>query len=735
MRYSPILAVIGLLIPCAIGQATNVAELPRLPASHLQQPRTDWLIDPSPFEAGVYRGDRTDEIILSNGLIRRRFRLSPNAATIAFDNVVTGQAIIRGVKPEALVEIDGASYEVGGLKGQPDYAFLTPEWADSLEADPKAPRFTGFTVGETKERFPWKRVRHHAPGVKWPPPGVSLRMDYSLPGSGIRVAVHYELYDGIPALCKWITVNNGTNRVITVNRFTSEILAAVEYATAVEFTGLAYRTPNIHVETDMAFGGFTQANANIRNVHWETDPDYKTQVSYRRLNPCLLKVSPDLGPDQRIEPGGTFESFRAFVLPYDSYDRERQGLALRRMYRTVAPWVTENPLMMHVRWSDWKSVKRAIDQCADVGFEMVILTFGSGFDIENDRPDYLAKMKRYADYAAGKGIEIGGYSLLASRTIGGGNNVVMPAGKKPRFNHSPCLGSVWAKTYFAKLYNFFEQTGFRLLEHDGSYPGDECIATTHPGHRGRADSRWAQWRVISDFYKYCRAHGVYLNVPDFYYLTGSSKCGMGYRESNWSLPRAQQVIHTRQNIYDGTWEKTPSMGWMFVPLTEYHGGGATATIEPLDEHRDHYERMLYSNLAMGVQAAYRGPRLYDTSRTRDLVAQWVTWFKKHRDILESDVVHGRRADGRDIDWMLHVNPNLAQRGMVVVFNPLRRAVKKKIRVNLYYTGLTETAVIREQEGEPKTYVINRRDEVELPVEVGPESMTWFTISGQESRSR
>jgi hypothetical protein len=31
---------------------------------------------------------------------------------------------------------------------------------------------------------------------------------------------------------------------------------------------------------------------------------------------------------------------------------------------------------------------------------------------------------------------------------------------------------------------------------------------------------------------------------------------MGYRETNWSLPRAQQHIHARQNLYDGTWDKT-----------------------------------------------------------------------------------------------------------------------------------------------------------------------------------
>ena len=48
-------------------------------------------------------------------------------------------------------------------------------------------------------------------------------------------------------------------------------------------------------------------------------------------------------------------------------------------------------------------MRLAIDQCAEVGFEMVILTFGSGFDIENDDPAYLAQIKELADYAHAQG--------------------------------------------------------------------------------------------------------------------------------------------------------------------------------------------------------------------------------------------------------------------------------------------------------------------------------------------
>src|SRR5207237_6985285 len=122
-----------------------------------------------------------------------------------------------------------------------------------------------------------------------------------------------------------------------------------------------------------------------------------------------------------------------------------------------------------------------------------------------------------------------------------------------------------------------------------------CASTQHAHHRGLHDSQWAQWRTITGFYKTLRARGVYIHAPDYYFLSGSNRCAMGYRETNWSLPRERQILLGRQNIYDGTWENAPSMGWMFVPLVEYQGGGAAATLEPLSEHLDAYEAHLMQN--------------------------------------------------------------------------------------------------------------------------------------------
>jgi hypothetical protein len=692
----------------------------------------DWLVHKPKRKAVICRGsDPADrEVVLDNGLIRRVIRVQPNAATVAFDNLMTGEAMIRGVKPEALVELDNKSYEVGGLIGQEEYGYLRLEWLDKLTSNPDSFQIKGIKTGPIEARFGWKKKRYAA-DLPWPPPGVTVAFRYKPPAGKlpqVSIDIHYALYDGLPLISKWFTLHNKSDQPVRIDSFKSEILAMVEYESSVEEPP-HWTFPNIHVDSDYACHGMTAKSA-CKTTFWEKDPQYASQVNYQRLSPVLLESRPPLGPDFKVEPGERFESFRTFELALDTTERERKGLAIRRMYRTLAPWVTENPILMHVRYADEASVKRAVNQCADVGFEMVIMTFGSGFNAENTDPEYMAEIKSLVDYAHSKGIELGGYSLLASRRISDEHDVIHPETGKcggAIFGNSPCLCSEWGEGYFERITTFFETTGLDLLEHDGSYPGDVCASTEHPGHSGLNDSQWKQRQKIIDFYKWCRGQGIYLNVPDWYFLNGSNKTGMGYREVNWSLPRERQIILGRQNIYDGTWQKTPSMGWMFVPLVEYHGGGAAATLEPLSEHLDAYGAHLAQNFGCGVQACYRGPRLYDTDATRALVKEWVDLYRKYRHILDSDIIHVRRADGRHLDAMLHANPNLETKGFALVWNPLDKKVKENLKLPLYYTGLTDVAWVREKDGPPISLALDRSYHITVPVEIEPQTMTWYTI--------
>lgn len=553
------------------------------------------------------------------------------------------------------------------------------------------------------------------------PVGKVSALDYL---ADLKVNVHYELYDGLPLMSKWVTIENNGKQEIIINNIQSEHLMATEAES--EASGTSWKLPPIFTETDYAFGGMT-ANANAHVVEWQTDPSYTTQVNYALKNPTVLVCKPQAGINQELAPGKLFEGIRLWELVFDGSDRERRGLAQRKLYRTIAPWVTENPAIMHVSSADDKSVKEAIDQCADVGFEMVIMTFGSGANLEDTSAANLTRMKKLEDYARSKNIALGGYSLLASRSIDQKNDVVMPKpDMRPKFSKSPCLESEWGQNYFKGLHKYFESTGQMVFEHDGSYPGDICASTTHPGHKGLADSQWKQFTEIRDFYRWCRGKGIYLNIPDWYFLNGSSKTALGYREVNWSLAREYQEMIERQNIYDGTWEKTPSMGWMFVPLVQYHGGGAAATIEPLKEHLPHYEQRLANLFGAGVQACYRGPRLYDSPTTRNLVKKWVDFYKKHRAVLDGDIIHIRRPDGRDYDALLHTDPAGKEKGLLMVYNPLDEQITREIDVDLYYTGLKNKVMLTENDGVPKSQILNGT-KARLKVTIPAKSQHWFVF--------
>jgi hypothetical protein len=241
------------------------------------------------------------------------------------------------------------------------------------------------------------------------------------------------------------------------------------------------------------------------------------------------------------------------------------------------------------------------------------------------------------------------------------------------------------------------------------------------------DSQWKQTELQKVLYHWCNEHGVYVNAPDWYFLDGTNKIAIGYREVNFSLPREQQMILNRQNIYDGLWEKTSSMSWGFVPLTRYQGGGPEAVLEPLSEHLKDYKQFMMQYYGAGVQACYRGPRLYDTDSTKQEVINTINWYKKYRAILNSSLIHLRRADGRDWDGWLHVNPQLQTKGLLMLFNPLKQSIIRTITVPLYYAGLNCKAILKEKDGAPKKMTLNKNDELTLQFTLAPESYSWYVI--------
>ena len=202
----------------------------------------DWLIDGSPYKTEVNLSSDKKQIELTNGLLRRSFSLTPNGATIALDNLMTGQNELRAVRPEAVLVINGKEYPVGGLEGQPVHNFLTKDFLSGMQLCDSAFVLAGYTVSETKERFPWKPneawISNRYP---WPAPGKRITFTYRAPRKivdeckGLTIRIVYELYDGAPILSKWIEIENNGQKAVTLDSFKSEVLALVETAPKVHY--------------------------------------------------------------------------------------------------------------------------------------------------------------------------------------------------------------------------------------------------------------------------------------------------------------------------------------------------------------------------------------------------------------------------------------------------------------------------------------------------------------------
>ena len=692
--------------------------------------KTDWFLQPTAKKAAIFFENK--QLTLDNGLVRRVFILDPNASCISYTNLSSGQELLRSIEPEARLVLNGQSYNVGGLSGQKEKAYLKMDVEKFLHKKDSDFVFTNYSISEIKPFIHWNPNTcltnpHQATGKT-----VTLHFISNLPAlKNILVQVHYELYDGLPLITKWVSIENKSNASVKINRVVNEVLGLVEEESAVVGKPEEMKKQHgIYFETNYAFNNAMRYDISDQTTHWKTDFSYTSQVNYNFETPCLLEIYPEKAPGIVLAPNEVLKSVRTNELLMDSYDRQRRGLMLKQMYRTIAPWTTQNPIFMHLVSKNDQEVINAIDQCVATGYEAVILSFGSHLEMEDTTTANLNRWKTLAKYAHDHKILLGGYSLFSSRRISDEDDVVDIKTGKPGgafFGNAPCFGSKWGLAYRDKIQNFFSYTGFDIWENDGPYPGDVCASTKHPGHLGYDDSQWKQMEIQKGLYHWLNEHGVYINAPDWYFLDGTHKIALGYREVNFSLPRPQQKIINRQNIHDGTLEKIPSMAWGFVPLTKYQGGGPEAVLEPLSEHLNDYEQLMMQYYGAGVQACYRGPRLYDTETTRLMVAKTILWYKKYRNILNADMIQLRRADGRDWDGWMHVNPALAQKGLMMLFNPTQEAITRTISLPLYYTGLSKTAMVKDAKGVSKTYTLNRDYTIDFTFTIAADSYSWYVI--------
>lgn len=717
----------------------------------------DWLVHPitAPCKLLVEKSNDgiTSMFQLNNGLVSRTFYMSDNLACISCKNLSNDAEYIRAIKPEARIMIDSVWYEIGGLKGQPESAYLLKSWYSQLETSSQAFLLTKIETSEPNKRYEWA-PRYNTLKADWPAKGLHVTMTYiptkEMTGlKEIEVKINYEIYQGIPVVAKWFEVTNNSDRKVEIDNFESEILAINQD-----------QTKRLDVESDFSFAA---VNKDIRGsgfIHyrgklsaddpynkykmpstttlWAMDTDYNTWATqnqkedklleYQHLNLLLSRLP--AGPNVFLTKESPFKSFVTFELLQDSDDKERRSLGHRRMYKKLAPQVTESLISVYLPSNDKTVIKKALEQMAELKMERME-TIGAG-KVNHDNLDegYVAFWKDIADYAKERGIVFGSYELqVASRGRGDDVNCIDPLTGKPGsgFGQSVCIASSWKDSYFANMWKFYDRTGFTSYNVDGPYHGDICASTTHKYHRGLEDSQWEQWKTQVDVIHECMRRGMRVQVPDWYFLNGSAATGMGYREAAANLTPQQQLLLGRQYIYDGTWFKLPTMGWMHLQLVGPYSSDPRIGLLPLNKNIGRYEQAIMQYLASGCQLGILGFEVYDSPETKTMVSKCFDWFREYRDILTSEIIHVSRPNGRDLDCILHVNPFIKHKGMVVIFNPTDDEIEKNYKIPLYYTGLNNKVTVRLEGNNPSTYNLNEKKELSLPVKVKAQGITWFTI--------
>lgn len=491
---------------------------------------------------------------LSNGLTSRRFVTKPAFGTIDWILNATveyggAQSMFRAVSPESTLRIDGTDFLVGGLRSTSTFrAYCNrTDFMDTL-AEPSNANTTfayvSHLVGVPKAPFPWTPgTRGSPPTLSWPPTGVSVAIKMAAPAlPHLVLTLHYEMYDGLPLISKWFelkahTANgaqtsararNAASARRSVSSTTADVIVekvAVELFAASASFG-AYRThgshapgssfdgasaagtvaerPLLHAKTDQAHGAI---------CNW--DDDYPSssdpipgcpQCKDQGATEPLLNCSYTLGPGAHVNAHEGFVSFRALLLATDSSELTRYTLSRHRLTRALAPHVSENPIFFHATDVSIDGFKRAVDQMAEVGFEMLIFSFGSGFRLETSDPLYLAKIKEQVAYATSKGIEVGGYDLVClDRGHGGyGGNVgdqwCAVDAHTGGLTVDACFASGWYDKLYGLVDHFINTTGLAMLETDGPYGGVPCAATDHAHHHGLEDSVYRQTELQSAFF-------------------------------------------------------------------------------------------------------------------------------------------------------------------------------------------------------------------------------------------
>ena len=279
--------------------------------------KADWLIQATAKKAAIFIDNK--QIILDNGLVRRVFIVEPNASCISYTNLSNGQELLRSIEPEARLVLNAQYYNVGGLRGQKEKAYLKMDVENNLYKNEADFVFTNYSISDIKPFINWKPTTWLTNPSQAKGKSVTLEFISNLPIlKNILVQVHYELYDGLPLITKWVSIENKSSASIKINRVVNEVLGLVEEESAVVGKPEEMKKQHgIYFETNYAFNNAMRYDISDQTTHWKTDLSYTSQVNYNFETPCLLEIYPEKAPGIALAPNEVFKSVRTNELLMD----------------------------------------------------------------------------------------------------------------------------------------------------------------------------------------------------------------------------------------------------------------------------------------------------------------------------------------------------------------------------------------------------------------------------------
>lgn len=601
-----------------------------------------WILNQNSAPASI-TSDSTC-LILENRYIRRTIDIRRGITVSVTDG--DGTEALAAPTREGSLSINGTAYDIAG---------------------PCEVTVRGGNLTEKKFDYTPKSYNTHP--FPYPAPGKVAELAYVI--AGLRVRLVYEIFDDMPVIRKSLYVDNPDSETVTVDTAETEFLHLTQDGM------LRY-----YLESD-----YTGANSS----------GFDNQTSIFRDGSCV-SAHFDMGPDYDLHPGETFRGMQVYELYCQSICFDHRMNEVQNMYRRVVPWVCEAPLFMHLISDDSRTLRETADMLSEIGYDMIIQSFGSGINMESEDAAYIARVRADYAYVHARGLTIGGYTLAIIRDYSPMNHDCATDGDHSKI--SRCLCTKWSEEYWNRVLSFIDRTNTDFIEIDGPYHFYTCKGN-QPGqtehlHKGLSDSRYMQWlRSTVEIYTNMRQRGVYINAPDWLYLSGTNRCCVGYEEIGWSQPRITQLLLSRLYNYKGTYHKIPSMGWSFLPVEEYHGGGSAAKFEPLTENLADYDWALAQAAASGVWPCVRGRRLFDSDACKAVVTYWTAVIRRHRVLLNSNTVHVYPPKAsedlnyaEDIDVILQENHTTRDKLFLMVCNQTAQTRTKTLLLPAFYTGLT-----------------------------------------------